>query len=633
MTLDECLRRAAPEVTRLFVEGGPLREVVARARDDTEAAFDGSVLHALAMLRSEDLRFYEFLRDQLQAARVPITALEGLIEKANGERLANKKQADILIELANAAELFHTPDRTGFADMNINGHRETWPIRSKGFRHWLARRYYEERRGAPSSEALQSALNVIEAKAHFDAVERIVHVRIGGAEGRVYLDLGDGLWRAIEISPDGWQVVSTPPVRFRRAAGMLPLPVPVSGGSIEELRPFLNVQTDNDFVLAVAFPLAALHDRGPYPVLDLSGEQGSAKSTTARVLRALIDPNTAPLRALPRDERDLSIAANNGHMLAFDNVSGLPQWISDALCRLATGGGFATRQLHTDQDEVLFAGIKPVMLNGIEDTVNRPDLGDRTVFLILEPIREERRRPEQKFWAEFEQNRPRILGALLDAVAHGLRRLPDVHLDRPPRMADFARWITACETAFWPAGTFMRAYSGNLDDAVASIIEADPISIAVLSLMSARTEWDGMASDLLNALTKTMSERAANSKTWPKSPRALSGRVRRAATSLRKIGIEITFEKDQDRNRSRRIRIQKIEGANRPDRPHSPDLSNINRSGADGHADDGPAATVRSRPLQSHGMDDLDGADANFPRESAERHHDATATGRPGTTP
>ena len=188
----------------------------------------------------------------------------------------------------------------------------------------------------------------------------------------------------------------------------------------------------------VAWALAVLRNKGPYPALVLSGEQGSAKSTFSAILRALLDPNTAPLRALPREDRDLFIAASNGHVLAFDNVSGLPAWISDTLCRLATGGGFAVRQLYTDQDEVLFDAARPVILNGIEDIVTRPDLADRAVFLTLEPIPEERRRPEAELWAAFEAERARILGVLLDAVVEGLKRLPDTHLPKLPRMADFA---------------------------------------------------------------------------------------------------------------------------------------------------------------------------------------------------
>ena len=185
------------------------------------------------------------------------------------------------------------------------------------------------------------------------------------------------------------------------------------------------------------------------------------------------------MRALPREDRDLFIAASNGHVLAFDNVSGLPGWISDTLCRLATGGGFAVRQLYTDQDEVLFDAARPVILNGIEEIVTRPDLADRAVFLTLQPIPEEHRRPEQELWAAFDAERPRVLGVLLDAVVEGLKRLPETRLEKLPRMADFALWATACETALWPGGTFWSAYCGNRDEAVEGVIDADPIATAV----------------------------------------------------------------------------------------------------------------------------------------------------------
>jgi hypothetical protein len=310
------------------------------------------------------------------ATRVEIEEDSDITDENNETGGLPSKQADILVSLAADAELFHAPDNTNFADIDINGHRETWAVRRSGFRGWLTRRYYEETGGAPNSNALESALRVIEAKAQFDAPERAVHTRVGGLDGRLYLDLGDEMWRAVEIDTTGWRVIDNPPVRFRRAAGMQPLPMPVPGGSVETLRSFLNVKSGSHFILVVAWALAVLRNRGPYPVLVLSGEQGSAKSTFTAILRALLDPNTAPLRALPREDRDLFIAARNGHVLAYDNVSALPAWISDTLCRLATGGGFAVRQLYTDQDEVLFDATRPVILNGIEDIVTRPDLAD-----------------------------------------------------------------------------------------------------------------------------------------------------------------------------------------------------------------------------------------------------------------
>jgi hypothetical protein len=615
----------------------PLEGLVEKTATDPGAAFIPEVLERLAALKREDRAAFEALRSKLKKAGCRVTALDDAIAEKNGDIGGRgPTQADILIDLAQTAELFHAPDGTGFADLDINGHRETWPVRAKGFRRWLARRFFEATQGAPSSEALQSALNVIEAKAHFDAPERVVHIRVGGLDGRLYLDLVDATWRAVEIDATGWRVIDNPPVRFRRAAGMQPLPMPVPGGSVGTLRSFLNVKTDTDFVLVVAWALAVLRNNGPYPVIVLSGEQGSAKSTFSGVLRALLDPNTAPLRALPREDRDLFIAASNGHVLAFDNVSGLPAWISDTLCRLATGGGFAVRQLYTDQDEVLFDATRPVILNGIEDIVTRPDLADRAVFLTLEPIPEERRRPEAELWAAFEAERPRILGVLLDAVVEGLKRLPETRLPKLPRMADFALWATACETALWPAGTFWAAYCGNRDEAVEGVIEADPIAAAVRALMAARTEWTGTASELLGALGEMAGERVAKAKTWPDSPRALAGRLRRAATFLRKIGVEIGFDRE-GRARTRIIRIatapadpaQERDGA-RPSAPSTssvptlksgpangfapPDLRTV-ANDADGRAN-GPAKAVRANPLKSNAGTAADGADANRPLQS-----------------
>jgi hypothetical protein len=477
-----------------------------------------------------------------------------------------RKQADILIGIAESADLFHAPDSAGFADVEINNHRETWSLRSKGFRRWLARRFFEDTSGAPNSDAMQSALNVIEAKAHFDAPEREVHVRVGHLNERIYLDLCDNGWHAVEIDAAGWRVVRCPPVRFRRAAGMRALPTPSARGSAVSLRTFVNVQSDSDFVLVIAWLVAALRGCGPYPLLALAGEQGSAKSTFSQILRALTDPNTAPLRSLPREERDLFIAANNGHVLAFDNVSGVPVWLSDALCRISTGGGFSVRQLYTDQDESLFEAMRPIILNGIDDVVIRPDLADRAIILSLAPIPDSRRRPETAIMTAFEAERPRILGALLDAIAQGLKRLPSTHLDGLPRLADFALWATACETALWLPGTFKSAYYGNLNEALENVIEADLVAVAVRSLMETRADWTGKTSELLPVLAELAGERAAKSKDWPVNPRALSSRLTRTATFLRKIGISITRARI-GKTRDRLIRITANAPVSSPEDP------------------------------------------------------------------
>lgn len=537
-----------------------LVQAVDEAFDWRKAAEDGDTGTAVSSLAALPVIEYDRIREeaaQLLGCRIEV--LDREVDRArrqqgddNGER---RSAADTLLALAGEAELFHDREGRTYADVVIAGHRETWPIDERGFGRWLRRRYHEATGRAAPAEAVRTVIATLVARASFDAPERSVFVRIGEHGGEIFLDLGDETWRAVAVGPSGWRVVENPPVRFRRPAGLRPLPVPARGGDVRRLRRSLNLD-DRSFVLVVAWLLAVLRPRGPYPVLVLTGEQGTGKTNAALMLRSLVDPNAAPLRALPRDDRDLFIAARNAHLLAFDNISGMPGWLSDTLCRLATGGGFAVRQLYSDADEMLFDASRPLLLNGIEDVITRPDLADRAIFVTLEAIPEERRRPEAELRAAFEADRPKILGGLLDAVAEGLRRLPTVHLPRLPRMADFARWASACETAFAEEGTFVRAYDDNREGAVEQVIEADPVASAVRMLVGQRGEWSGTASELLDVLGDLVGERTRRAKGWPANPRALSGRLRRAATFLRQLGIDITFLKE-GRERRRIVVIRR----------------------------------------------------------------------------
>jgi hypothetical protein len=343
-------------------------------------------------------------------------------------------QANLLVALAEAAELFHTPDGDPFATVKLSGHAETWPLRSRGFKRWLAGECYRGHGKAPGGQALQDALNVLESKAVFDGPERQVFTRLGEAEDAIFLDLADAGWRAVQITAADWSVTPCPPIRFRRSRGLLALPAPEPGGSVEDLRGFANVGPREDWRLLVAWLVAALRPRGPYSVLVLHGEQGSAKSTTARVLGALIDPNAAALRSEPRDVRDLVISSANGWVVSLDNLSHLPPWLSDAICRLSTGGGFGTRELYTDAEEVLFDSQRPVLLNAIEEITSRGDLLDRAIVLHLPAIPEECCRPEADLWRVFELAPPSHPGGAARCrrrgparSSHGLPAAPAAH--------------------------------------------------------------------------------------------------------------------------------------------------------------------------------------------------------------
>jgi hypothetical protein len=297
-------------------------------------------------------------------------------------------------------------------------------------------------------------------------------VRLAQENSAIYLDLANDSRQAVEITPEGWKIVENPPVYFRRIAGMKSLPKPEPGGSIRDLKRFINVDSDEPWILIVTFLMGALNPKGPFPILLLQGEQGSAKSTTARILKNLIDPSSSPLKSLPKSEKDFIISARNNWLIVYDNISGMSRETSDMLCRLSTGGGLSTRALYTNDEEKIFEVQRPAILNGIENMINRADLTDRSLLVNLPRIPDEKRKLESDLWFEFDQAKAKILGALLDAVSHAMANLDKVELKSLPRMADFARWIIAGEKKLpWQPGKFSEVYETNRNESMLEVFE------------------------------------------------------------------------------------------------------------------------------------------------------------------
>lgn len=466
-------------------------------------------------------------------------------------------QATRLVNLSRDVELFHTPEDRPYGTFAVQGHHETWSVHSTYFKQWLVRRFYESCKCAPKDQELQDALETISAIAQFDGKGLPVFTRVAEHWGYIYLDLGDSKWQAVQVSPSGWSIVSVPPVRFRRSNGMMALPKPELGGCISSLRRFVNVKED-DWVLFVSWLIAAFRPKGPYPILGLNGEQGSAKTTAGRVARLLIDPFKAPMRTKPRNERDLMITASNSHIVTLDNLSRIEQWLSDALCRLATGGGLATRQLYTDEEEVIFDAQRPVLLNGIEEVAVKGDLLDRMVTLSLPEISDKERREEEVFWKEFEEARPRILGALLSAVSAALNNVHTVKLEKKPRMADFAIWVSAaeCELGFKP-GEFIDAYTNNRKEASDIALESSPVATEVYEFMRDKNKWEGTFGELLASLNARVNKGSRTGRALPVSARALSNELTRLIPNLRNAGITFHRLPREAGTGKRLIRLEK----------------------------------------------------------------------------
>ncbi|HUE84796.1 MAG TPA: hypothetical protein VMO26_01840 [Vicinamibacterales bacterium] len=456
--------------------------------------------------------------------------------RSNPDALASR-----LYDLAMQAGAVPFRDPAGrlYVSFAVQGHHEHHPIHSQALRSWLQQLGHASTGRLPGREALAQAIERLEAEALFNGRECQTFVRIADHEGGIYLDLGDPDWRAICVTPYGWGVVTTPPVKFRRPRGLRPLPIPIPGGCVEELRPFLNLPDADAFRLVTHWLVGALRGRGPYVILGLYGQQGSTKSTTARVLRRLVDPNTAELRSEPHEVRDLMVGANNAHVLAFDNVSTIRPWLSDAICRLATGGGFATRELYSDDQETLIDAQRPVIINSIVDVFTRPDLLDRAIIIRLDDLPDTKRRAESDYWAAFVSAQGRILGALLDSVVVALRDEPTIHLAALPRMADFAKWSVASAGALpWGPDTFLQAYEANRAQATVALLETDPVALAIQRMLAVWSHgyWEGTATDLLPQLQN----RGEAISRFETDPRKATAALRRLAPALRAVGIYIT---------------------------------------------------------------------------------------------
>lgn len=321
---------------------------------------------------------------------------EQYIAPANGN--SAEAQAELLVDLGKAsATFFHTPDGEAFASISVNNHTETMRVKGYGFKQWLGRIFYKQTKKPPKSQAVKDAIAVLEAEAIHDGPEFPIHIRYAWHEGDIYIDLGDANRTQIRITKGACIPISSKdsPVKFCWYQGMAPLPVPNWQGSIDQLRPFLNLETESDWVMLVSWLVSCMRPDHPFPILILQGEQGTAKSTTAGLLRDLLDPSTVRSQSMPRSERDLVIAASKSWVLNFDNLSSLSPEMSDAFCRISTGGGFRTRSLYTDDNERLFNAMRPIIMNGISDFATRHDLADRSLIILLPPIPKSKRVPEK----------------------------------------------------------------------------------------------------------------------------------------------------------------------------------------------------------------------------------------------
>jgi len=490
------------------------------------------------------------------------------LQKQHGFVRGNyRNQEDVLVEIGKGCELFESPEGEAFATLLRDELRETWPVRSDGFRGWLKKRFADRTGKFPCPNALNNALGQLADIAMASQVEHPVFVRVGHHGGHQFLDLGDETWEAIEITPTGWTVTPNPPVRFMRSKGIRPLLRPDKDGDIGQLRKYLNLQAESDWILVVSWLFGALFSSGPYPILILLGERGSAKSEMSKLLRMLIDPAEPCLRSFTADLHSLMISARNNHLIVFDNLSSLKRSDSDILCRLATGGGWTTRSLRRDIDETTFNVQRPAILNGITEFATQPDLQDRALTIRLHRIPDDKRRTVREIEEEFQKDLPRILGGLLNAISVALKNRGQLQLTSRPRMADFAELVAAAEAALpWKAGEFLAAYRKNLKESAETVLATNLIALAIDRHLRLEGTLQGTATGLMEALGGHLSDSELRTRDWPKSPEGFARRLQEITPLLRDTGVAVDrWREGKSGDRLIRIGYRKTEQADSSD--------------------------------------------------------------------
>lgn len=557
------LNAAAFQLGRL-VGGGHLTESEVRAALSQAASWAGlpedevsTTLHSALTAGMADPNELEQVgqltgKGKPSAAKQDSEGKQATEDKQTEEEAENSKRPPAgtrVLEYAvkEGAELWHDQSGNAFITATSGQHREHYPLPSRAARDYLKALYWEHEQRALGAQALQEALGLMEALARRQGVEHQTAVRVAHLDGQTYLDLGTESWEVAEVGRGYWKIIKPHecPLRFTRPRGFLPLPTPELGGNLSELQAFISTD-QRGLMMCTAWMLGALSGLSPYPVLALSGEQGSGKSTGGSNIKNLLDPTEADRRRAPKQEHDLFIAAQAAHILSFDNLSSIPAWMSDALCTISTGGAFAARELYSGTEETVLRAVRPVIVNGIPDLLARPDLAERALTVTFK--RAEHRLPEQVLAAQYQRARPRLLGALLTALAEGLRNLETTQLEHSPRLADFARLIVAAEPCLpWELGAFLKAYGEMQGEAASTVLDGEPVAEALRGLMDGLAEtqeWRGTVKGLLEALNdqEGYPDQHRPPQGWPRTARAFGAALRRLAPALRKTGYDVTPE-------------------------------------------------------------------------------------------
>jgi energy-coupling factor transporter ATP-binding protein EcfA2 len=456
-------------------------------------------------------------------------------DKVNRVQLLNDAKAQLTPWTTEDGRLF-----LDYTDLGVRRTMAITPVGNCDFRGWFSAFCVDQISLVPNGDLVNSAQTYFAHWTRTRGPKLKDYIRVGGRIGELYLDTGNDANDAWRITPTGIELVKGGPthIRMLRGAGVLPLIEPDFDADPSEFPTLLRkyIASDDDtLMLLTAWLLGCLRPEGPYPVLTISGEQGSGKSTVLRLMRRIIDPHALDMRTPPEDQRDLQAMVRNSFILAFDNVSYISNKMSDALCVISTGtGAQGGRALYTNAEESAVRVCRPVAMNGIPDVVERGDLVDRSIHVHLPRIDPRLRRDDSEFWDSFHTDHPRLLGSLMNAALKAMQNYGNVVLAEKPRMSAFAVWAVAAEQAFgWVPGRLMEVYKNNRSAAESQMLEFNGMASALIRMMSKQKEFSGTYSDLIGQLEMNVGPRER----LPQTSHSFAAELKRIRPALERQGL------------------------------------------------------------------------------------------------
>lgn len=395
----------------------------------------------------------------------------------------------------------------------------------------------------------------LQAHAVMSGITQDVWYRVAPITGGIEVDLCDETHDRVRITAGKVETVSEgSKTLFYRTSVSAPMSRPAEVGDLKLLDKYLNLHAELRLLLIAWLTYTLAHpklDTSKYVILVLNGHQGSGKSFLCNIILRLVDPNLTGIQILPNNSKDLAIAAQNAHVLCYDNIREVRESMADLLCIAATGGSVSCRQLFTDEEQNVTRLHVALVLNGIHSFVNQPDFAQRCLPLELLPIQESNRKSEVQLMEEFEADTPAILRGLFELIADVFTHLPNAKVTDPERMFDFSQWLAAMELAHGlPAGVYQGAYSTVLNDGQRDTLLDNLLAAAILEFAEDQFDgsvWSGKPSELLAELNKRMSRNFQRSREWPDNPIALSKRLVPLRAALMSQGIRVELSRGKHR--------------------------------------------------------------------------------------